>query len=88
MYYVHEHRFGAEAIKSGPMSGCLGLEEHKHTCVHKCRKKQEAIDTANASDTRAVVQDGCPGHTIYDNGKPPAPVDPRYPPKCPPLNED
>lgn len=71
MYEVAEHRFGRATVKSGPMSGCRGFEEHKWTGIAVVRSKAVAVELANASPIHATVVKRFTADVIYDNGKPP-----------------
>lgn len=72
MYHVTKHTFGRAMIRSGPMSGCMGFEEHKWLGVGSSRKKAEAIRMADECPIHAVVHDSR-FVNIHDNGKPPGP---------------
>lgn len=73
MYQVASHHFGRKVIKTGPMSGCLGFEEHEWRGLGFSRSKQKAIALANSASCRATVVIAYTATVVYDNGKPPGP---------------
>jgi hypothetical protein len=67
MYDVATHHFGRKTAGNGWQ---LDLEGHEHRHVKRCRRKADAVATADAQPVRATVYDWQTLETIYDNGKP------------------
>lgn len=84
MFIVYECRYGARMIANGPLSGCLTPEGWETVGVAQYRKKQDAIDHADRSETLAKVTKGHTSQVIYSNEKQPLARDPKYPARTTP----
>ena len=76
MYQVSAHHYGRGIIRNGPMSGCMGFQEHEWRGIGSSRSKAKAIGMAQAHPTRATVVVMGTSTVVFDNLKSPAPRDP------------